>query len=71
MGEKSVIDWIASILVIIGAINWGLVGIMSFSAVSYDYDLINLIVGSVPWLAAIIYILVGLSGIWVLVKLFK
>ncbi len=69
--EKSVIDWIAYILVIIGALNWGLVGLGSFSAVSYDWDLIALIFGSMPILAAIIYLLVALSGIWILVKIFK
>ena len=58
------LNTIAKILVIIGAINWGLVGINSFSAVSYDWDLIALITGSVPWLAAIIYLLVAISGIY-------
>ncbi len=70
--EKSAIDWIAYILVIIGALNWGLVGLGSFSAVNYSWDVVALILGSAaPWLAAIIYLLVGLSGIWILIKLFK
>ena len=69
--EKSAIDWIAYILVVIGALNWGLVGLGSFSAVTYDWDLINLIFGTWPMVAAIVYLLVGLSGIWVLFKLFK
>lgn len=71
MESKSVIDWIAYILVVIGALNWGLVGLTSFSAVSYNWDLVNLILGRIPLLAAIVYLLVGLSGIWVLIKLFK
>jgi uncharacterized protein len=71
MAQKSVISWIASILVVIGAINWGLVGIGSFSAVSYDWDLVALLLGGIPWLAAAVYILVGLSGIWLLLRLFK
>lgn len=71
MAKKSVIGWIASILVVIGAINWGLVGLGSFSMISYDWDVVALLLGSIPWLAAIIYILVGLSGIWMLLKLFK
>lgn len=69
--KRSVIDWVAYILVVVGALNWGLVGLSSFSAVSYNWDLVALILGGVPWLAAIVYLLVGLSGIWVLVKLFK
>ena len=71
MAEKSTLDWIAAILVTIGALNWGLVGIGSFSSVSYSWDIIALIFGGAPWLAAIIYLLVGLSGVYMLVKLFK
>jgi len=69
--EKSAIDWIAYILVVIGALNWGLVGLTSFNVISYDWDLVALILGSVPWLAAVVYLLVGLSGLWILFKLFK
>lgn len=43
-------------LVIVGAINWGLVG-------AFQYNLVNKILGSVTWLERIVYILVGLSGI--------
>lgn len=69
--EKSSLDWIAYVLVVIGALNWGLVGLKSFGAVSYDWDLVALLLGAMPWLAAIVYLLVGLSGLWVLFKLFK
>lgn len=71
MAERSVIDWIASILVVIGALNWGLVGLNSFSVIDYSWDLVALALGGIPWLAAVVYLLVGLSGIWLLVKLFK
>lgn len=57
--EKSVIDWIALVLVIIGAINWGLIGI-------FGWNLIMAIFGSVVWLESLIYILVGLSGLWMI-----
>ena len=69
--EKSVIDWIAYIFVVIGALNWGLVAIGSFTGISYAWDIVALIFSSIPWLAAIIYILIALSGIWVLMKMFK
>ncbi|MEK6800877.1 MAG: DUF378 domain-containing protein [Nanoarchaeota archaeon] len=59
MKEMSVIDWIARILVIIGAINWGLA--------IWDINL----VGNFGMATTIIYALVGLSGIWEIVKLFK
>lgn len=56
-------DWVTRILVIIGAINWGLVG-------AFDWNLVSAIFG-VGTFANVIYILVGLSGIWELVMLFK
>ena len=56
---KSAIDWIALILVIVGAINWGLVGIL-------DFNIVDKIFGIGSTIATIIYILVGLSGIWMI-----
>ena len=56
------IDWIARILVIIGALNWGLA----------SFSLVNLVTYlSISWLITLVYALVGLSGIWELIKLFK
>lgn len=53
------LDWIALILIIIGAINWGLVGFLNF-------DLVAAIFGEMAVLSRIIYGLVGLSGIYML-----
>lgn len=64
MAKKSVISWIAYVLVIIGAVNWGLVGIN-------NWDLVEMLLGSIPILAKIVYILVGLSGLWVIYDLSK
>ena len=58
-----VIDTIALILVIIGAINWGLIGIFNFNLVDTIFG-----VGSV--VSKIIYILVGISGLWSIKLLF-
>lgn len=55
--KKSVLDWIALILLIIGGLNWGLVGIFKF-------DLVQAIFGSVPVLRDIIYILVGIAALY-------
>ncbi len=51
-------------LAIIGAINWGLVGLV-------DFNLVTAILGSIPWLVTIVYILVGISGIILIWKQFK
>ncbi len=62
--EKNTIDWIALILLIIGGLNWGLVGV-------FNFNLVNAIFGSVAWLESLIYILVGISGLWTIYFLTK
>ncbi len=57
--EKSALDWIALILVFIGSINWALVGLA-------DLNLVTMIFGTIPMLVTLVYVLVGLSGIYVL-----
>ena len=52
-----VVDIIALILVVIGAINWGLIGFFSF-------DLVRVIFGNMSMFSRIIYALVGISGIY-------
>jgi len=52
------IELIALILVLIGGLNWGLVGLLNI-------DLVAVILGSVPILAKIVYDLVGLSAIYI------
>jgi uncharacterized protein len=53
---------IAKVLVIIGGINWGLVGLGMLLGKA-NWNVVNLILGSMPVLEAIIYILVGISAL--------
>lgn len=57
--KMDTLGWIAALLVIIGAINWGLVGI-------FDWNLVNAIFGSVSWLERTIYTLVGVGGLYMI-----
>ena len=52
-----IVDTIALILIIIGAINWGLIGI-------FNFNLVETIFGGFSVLSRIIYILVGIAGLW-------
>lgn len=52
-----IIDTIALILIIIGAINWGLIGL-------FNFNLVDTIFGAMTIISRIIYILVGISGLW-------
>lgn len=57
-------ETISRILVIIGGINWGLVGIgMLFNK---SWNLVNLLLGSMPLIEAIVYLLVGIAAITLL-----
>lgn len=58
-----VIDKIALVLIIIGAINWGLIGI-------FNFNLVEAIFGDMTVLSRIIYGLVGVSGLWGIKLLF-
>jgi uncharacterized protein len=53
------LDYIALILVVIGAINWGLIGFFSF-------DLVRAIFGDMTLISRIVYALVGVSGLYAL-----
>jgi uncharacterized membrane protein YuzA (DUF378 family) len=58
-----VISKFARLLVIIGGINWGLVGIGMLSGEGMmSWNLVNIIFGSSPILEAIVYVLVGVSS---------
>ena len=57
MAEKSALDWTAFVLVVVGGLNWGSVGL-------FGLDLVALIFGSVPLLQQVVYILVGLSALY-------
>lgn len=58
-----IIDKIALVLIIIGAINWGLIGL-------FNFNLVETIFGDMTIISRIIYGLVGLSGLWGIKLLF-
>jgi uncharacterized membrane protein YuzA (DUF378 family) len=57
MKKMNTLDWIAAALIVIGGLNWGLVGFFS-------YDLVASIFGDMTIVSRIIYDLVGLSAIY-------
>lgn len=58
-------DRLALILVIIGALNWGLIGLFQFDLVA------TLFGGMDSWLSRLIYTIVGLAGVWAITLLFR
>ena len=58
MGNKY-LNCTALTIAIIGAINWGLIGLFRF-------DLVAFIFGDMSWLSRVIYVIVGLRGLYLL-----
>lgn len=54
-----IVHYIALVLGIAGAINWGLVGL-------FHFNLVTMLFGIDTLLTRIIYVLIGISGIWML-----
>ncbi len=53
------LDYTLLALVIIGAVNWGLIGFFRF-------DLVAFIFGDMSWLSRIIYAVVGIGGLYLI-----
>ena len=58
MGNK-IIDCIALTIVIIGAVNWGLIGFFGF-------DLVAFVFVNMSWISRIIYAIVGILGLYLI-----
>jgi len=61
--KDCVLDKIALVLIVIGALNWGLVAL--------GWNLVTFITFGLGWLESIIYGLVGLSGLWTIYAMNK
>lgn len=60
--KMSPLDWIAFILLVVGGLNWGLVGF-------FEFDLVSAIFGGADGvITRIVFALVGLSALYVFVK---
>lgn len=60
-----VMDKIALVIAIIGALNWGSIGLFSFDIVAWLFD------GQGALISRIVYTLVALAGIWLISMLFR
>ncbi|MCM1185963.1 MAG: DUF378 domain-containing protein [Lachnoclostridium sp.] len=57
--DNKALNCIALTIAIIGALNWGLIGIFRF-------DLVAFIFGNMSWLSRLVYIIVGVVGLYLL-----
>jgi uncharacterized protein len=59
MKKMNALDWVAMVLIIVGGLNWGLVGL-------FEFDLVATIFGDMSMLSRIVYVLVGLSALYMI-----
>ncbi|MFA6551332.1 MAG: DUF378 domain-containing protein [Patescibacteria group bacterium] len=64
MSKINAWDWVAIVLVIIGGLNWGLIGL-------FNFDLVAAIFGQMSFLSKLIYDLVGLSALYMIYAVTK
>lgn len=57
--KLNVIDWVAMVLVIVGGLNWGLVG-------AFKFNLVDTLFGDMSTLSRLVYVLVGLSAVYLI-----
>ncbi len=55
---------IAWVLVIIGAVNWGLVGILNL-------DIVASLLGDMSTISRVVYSVVGVAGLWIILSKFR
>lgn len=65
MKRLNAMDWTALALLIIGGLNWGLIGLFQFDLVA------NLFGGQDSIISRIVYVLVGLSAVYVAFDAFQ
>ncbi len=62
--KRSNLDCVVLVLVLLGALNWGLVGV-------FNWNLISTIFGAWVWLLSLVYILIGLSALYMAYQVSK
>jgi hypothetical protein len=60
------VNTVAWLLVIIGALNWGLVGLGGFAGA--NWNVVGMLLGAWPQVEWLVYVLVGASGAWMLIN---
>jgi uncharacterized membrane protein YuzA (DUF378 family) len=70
MCQKNILGTVACALVTVGALNWGLVG-LGWLAGGADWNVVHMLLGSWMKLEAVVYVLVGLAGVYKLVMCSK
>ncbi len=64
VSKTSALDWLAIALVVIGGLNWGLVGL-------FDFDLVAFLFGAMTNVARAVYVVVALAALYAIFSFTK
>ena len=64
MTKLTSVDWVAIVLVVVGGLNWGLVGL-------FNFDLVATLLGDMSVLSRAVYVIVGLAAVYLAVTATK
>lgn len=62
MNNMKLLHMAAFALLVVGGVNWGLVGLGGF--MGSNWNVVNMVLGSWPTLEWLVYVLVGVSAVW-------
>lgn len=62
MNNMKLLHMVAFALLVVGGVNWGLIGLGGF--MGSDWNVVHMLLGAWPQVEWIIYVLVGLSGLY-------
>lgn len=65
----STLDWLSLVLVAVGALTWGLVGVGNY--LGANWNPVDLVFGGIPAVENLVYVLVGLAGLYELYFAYK
>ena len=71
MFGKNPLSGASCILLIVGGLNWGLVGLSDLVSAGSNWNVVNLLLGSWPMVEALVYVLVGLAAVYSLIECAK
>lgn len=57
------VSMVIKVLVIVGAVNWGLVGLGMLLGKGMEWNVVNMLLSSMPAVEGIVYLLVGIAGV--------
>ncbi len=66
MKKMDAMGRVVFVLLVVGALNWGILGLTAL--VGTGTNVVNLILGSIPMLENLVYILVGVAGLYKIYK---